>query len=156
MVDLARKSAKEKTVAQILADQSTQTKWQVKYLQANHQTTGAITDLTFNGLVVGKTYKATLHGNAAITTGSNSCRADIVHDGNTLARFEQQLDASGAQGRNSATTHAIFVATTTTVFVNAQVMSATSYLQGIGGADASRTWFMIEELPNHVETTDFT
>lgn len=122
----------------------TKTKWQQKYLAGNTSSAGILTALTFNNLTIGKTYRVGLHVDFQ---GTGAKRIDIYNGATQLTRLEM----SGGSSELNTFTSKIFVATATTVTFDFAV--ASSQLQG---SDLTSTSAILEELPNHELTTQWT
>lgn len=133
-----------------------QHKWQQKFLSGDVTFNTTLGDLTFNNLEIGKTYRVNLHAFMGDNQGSNSgITLSVVHDGNTLAAATHTSDdATGPSNSGYDVTTAPFVATATTVTFVSTGMGGTDTIFGTG--DASETNAVLEELPNHVETTQWT
>lgn len=127
----------------------TATKWQRKDLTSSISSTGDITQLSFNGLTVGKTYRysAVLYVDLV---NNNDYNIIVRHDGNTIggnARFR----SSSSTFNGSSYISVIFEATDTSVILDAATMGGS-----IRGDLNKRNYAILEELPNHTEVTDFT
>lgn len=123
------------------------TKFQQKFLLADNGG-GALTDLTFNNLEIGKKYKVTMQGmiDGAGSTASGYIRA--FH--NSAQILEASVANSSIHGNSSSR---LFVATATTLTFT-YVSNSAGDIQG-NGTDAE-TWAILEELPNHEVTTQWT
>ena len=126
-------------------------KTQTKTLAADRSTDGTMTDLTFNGLTIGRLYRVTHQALFATISGDNVL-SQIVHDGVVRAQI--------SSGAGTSTTNvgvagvALFLATATTVTFEAVSITAGSLIRGNG--DLVETWASIEELNDYDVTTDFT
>ena len=129
-------------------------KWQRKDLTTDKTTTqNPLTELSFSGLTVGKTYRLSAYGLvSALSTGARS-EYYIQHNGVDLTRARVDRDSTSTP-RGLLYTEEIFTATTTTVQVRWVVVSGTVTLEG---SIANTCYSIIEELNNYTtETTDFT
>jgi len=133
-------------------------KLQRKTLVANFTTTNAtITDLTFNNLVVGKTYELTGQITFALDAGANDDNIEI-----SILNGATQIGISRVQiGAPDASTDVIlcnisipFVATATTVTFFATDVSANSYV--IGNNTTYYTFVNLKQLNDTEITTAFT
>lgn len=134
-------------------------KWQKKALTSNLNGTAAlnttITALGFSGLTVGKTYKLTvspLYVETATATGANF-KLNANHDGSPIIKFNFFMGSSDNENWSKGRS-VIFEATATTVTIVGSGAVANSRL--VGAADGADTYTLLEELPYHTETTDFT
>jgi len=129
-------------------------KWQRKDLTTNKTTTQSpLTELSFSGLTVGKTYRMAVYG--VVSAGSTSARSEyyIQHNGVDITRAREDRDST-TTARGLLQSEVIFTATTTTVNVRWVVVSGTITLEG---TLANTCYSILEELNNYTtETTDFT
>jgi len=138
----------------------TKTKWQQKVLASTDflggNASSNLTTLTFNNLSVGKTYRLSMLAYLSAYNGASS-----FSDGNALdayhnsvlileARDSRYIGSSiGQSSTIGATT--VFTATATTVtFVHSSANGNTTVTLGGG------SWVLLEELPNHEATTQWT
>ena len=125
--------------------------YQKKTLSGNTQS-GNISDLTFNNLEIGKTYR--LSGN--IRTGGNANQAEqdrqiVFNQGATLINITREVrgfDSQGVPGAMDTGISAIFTCTDT-ILQAVATCSTSFFIQ-------ANTFVILEELPNHEVTTDFT
>jgi len=110
-------------------------------------------DLNFNNLTIGKTYRATVYAILQLSADSTAEYAQIKmnHDSSEITKIQLQLDQvnSSNDSKNiTAQADVIFEASATTV----------TFVSGTGGSGGiSGAYSMIEELNNYEsETTDFT
>jgi hypothetical protein len=145
------------------ATNANETLWQRKFLTADITATDTdITDLGFNGLTVGKTYRVIINMAVAIPqgVGSDSIFMEAVTDPSGAATLVSQhlfatASAAGNDVGNTIRTSnsSIFVAESTDLLLRATI-SGTLTLQGNGAIN--ETWVIIEELPQHKLTDKFT
>lgn len=126
-------------------------KVQIKTLAADQSTDGTMTDLTFNNLVIGKYYRASIQTLFSTISGDNVI-SQIIHDG--VVRAQNESGAGTSTTNVEMLASVIFQATATSVTFDAVSVSAGSLIRGNG--DMIETWSMIEELNNYNVTTDFT
>lgn len=130
-------------------------KWGQKYLTGDLAGASAnvtLSDLTFNNLVIGRTYRVSLHTKKDIDA-SDVVVVTVTHNGVQLAQIREGTPAGEAEARNGFTS-AVFVATASTITFVGSSFGTTSNLYGDGGGD--ETWASIEELNNYgTETTGF-
>jgi hypothetical protein len=134
-------------------------KYQRKDLTAPITSSQTMTDLTFNNLVIGKTYRATIHAACDFTGPSGATEEVIIlckHNGNDITEFGLRADAVTTDRlylQGDATT-GMFVATATTLTFDASIIntSGSNQVSDFNGG----TWAILEELPAHTVTTDFT
>ncbi|OQW46486.1 MAG: hypothetical protein A4S09_16345 [Proteobacteria bacterium SG_bin7] len=126
--------------------------FQTKTLPSNISVnTSDITSLRFNSLQVGKRYRVTAQ--VSVVAGDNAGRFLAHHNGNTILRVENQPTGAGPNARFVQTGVAVFTATASTVVFSFTVLSVAT-LEGSGAFDT--TWVMLEELPQHEPTTQWT
>ena len=127
--------------------------YQTKFLLSPVSTDITMTDMTFNNLEIGKQYRVTLHTNMLGTWPSNDPRIKAVHDSATVLHTEfNNADGVGfAQGTGNS---AIFEATATTLTFVSSRLGGGDTINGDGTRD--QTWAQLEELSNHVVTTQWT
>jgi hypothetical protein len=128
----------------------TKTKWQkktniVQYLSNQVD----IPSLRFSNLTLGKTYRVTMQ--MSIINGDSSGQVDAIHNGLVIATVTNKTTITGNNDRSINGTSALFVATATTLTFNYTEFDAAAQLDG--NAD---TFVILEELPNHEETTQWT
>lgn len=126
-------------------------KFQTKTNGANLNTSGTITGLTFSNLTIGETYQVRLRGIMKCDSSHSATFVKIFHDGNELAEMRtSQVTADG--GEDLRTDYTVmtdpFVATATTVTFDFTVGGSTS--------NGGPFYATLEELPNHVETDEWT
>lgn len=129
------------------------TKWMKKSLTSSvSSTTSDISDLQFNGLVSGKTYR--VFASADILVNGSSTREDVImavqHDATTILNVYARIDGAGDHGGNNAGNCTIFTATAASLNVNVTVNGTGNLLSG-----SVATFIILEELPNHVETNQW-
>jgi hypothetical protein len=132
------------------------TKWQRKLLGTSiTATTATLTDLTFNNLVVGKTYRATLQAYVSITgtSATEEGFVEIYHNSAALGTVVLRSDAVSDRHDLRASTSVIFTAAATTLTANYYESGTTTL---VGGSLLSATWMQLEELGSYEETTAFT
>lgn len=124
----------------------TKTKWQLKRLDGNVTAAGIMPSLTFNNLTIGRTYRITLHVNYQ---GIGQKKV-VINNGAVVVGVSEM--AAGSSELNLDTV-AVFLATATTLTFDK--IAANAQIQG-GSADNEGTFSLLEELPNHEITTDWT
>jgi hypothetical protein len=134
-------------------------KFSTKYLSADVTTNITdIADLRFTNLIVGKTYRATLHTRMNMIDGDAAgMRAN--HDGNLILIGNVDLGAAATDdGDFWATTSGLFVATTNTLTFDTLSLTS-SFVYGDG--TNSETHVVLEELNDYeggttvIQSTDF-
>lgn len=130
----------------------TKTKYQVKILGANLTTSGAVAALSFNNLTIGKTYRfvAQVNGDHNGVAGSVNLGFTFTNGATSIGRVYNK-DTSG-QEEWSDGTESVFVAT-------ASVITSTLERAGgriLGDGTLYGTYVILEELPNHEQTTQWT
>lgn len=124
-------------------------KFQFKYLASDVTTANAdITSLKFSGLEIGKKYRLT--SQIGLNTSAGSTCGVYYTNGAQIICSKYQTGATNS--RDSIV--AVFIATATTIVASTQNVSGT--VQLISSGDRSQTFASLEELPNHVETTQWT
>lgn len=122
------------------------TKWQTKTQSTDFTTNGVISNLTFNNLEIGKTYRCNtsfmmdIFNNTAIAIASN-------HGFSVLAK--QYVPNTSTEAIDNCDRSIIFVASATTLTFTSANFSSTAYLRG--GSSVT-----LEELPQHISTTQWT
>ena len=135
-------------------------KWQKKNLQATINTGAGsnftnVPDLAFDNLEIGKTYKLHLKAHLVFTGTSVTelARLDANHDGIAITHLESRNDQQGERTDLAAGVTTIFTAAATTItFELESNVTGTVLLE----ASPDETYSILEELPNHIETSDFT
>lgn len=149
----AQTIAGDKVFTGAVTGAGTQTKWQKKEISStiNSDTTF----ITFNNLVVGKTYKLYHHFSMLLNAVPNQLNIKVNHDGGILFRTIAQIDHDNIDRRVVINGAHIFTATNTTLGFETEGASGNAVIEdSLFGENPS--FAIIEELPNHVETTDFT
>ena len=112
-----------------------------------------ISDLKFNNLEIGKTYRITVHARTTNTDVSDST-LKAIHDSATLVNTEWTM--ATADGFDDVvimqSVNVIFEATATTLSFDFNE-STNSVLQGNGSTE--ETFVMLEELNDYATTTDW-
>lgn len=122
-------------------------KWQRKDLVGAVSAASTVSSLTFNNLEIGKTYRV---GGKLFPQGSGAINFQISFDDGITTGLYQWMtvkDVSGAEEDNQPV-YFIFTATTTTM--------RTYCVSYSNGSMSGQSHLILEELPNHTETTDWT
>ena len=140
------------TVSLVKLASDTATKWQRKDLSSSVSVGGVLSDITFNNLISGKTYK--ISGNIRIET-SNDGDGDVDvrnTDNSIIVSNVGQLNGVSATGFKA------FPSSFDAIFIAASNGSLTFLFAetGTNQVFSDGTYAILEELPNHVEVTDFT
>ena len=122
----------------------TKNRWQQKFLSGNFTGAATMTDLSFNNLVIGRTYIVTLHCDFQ---GTGQKRVDIMNGATNICRAEM---SAGVSELNTATVREFIATATTLTFV-----SVTANAQFQGG-DAAGTAATLQEVFNEDVTTAWT
>jgi len=152
--DLVRTAEKERTAEDLAEDSSLVTKYQTKKLTADlfSGDSGNVPDRAFNNLVIGKTYRLIAHVQLIDANGTDSSlnyfNGGVHLLGNLLASNNTTIDHEIRSG-----TSVVFIATDTTITTTATIGAASMVR---GNNSTHETFIQLEELPNHIETTDFT
>ena len=135
----------------------TKTKTQTKILASDIvELNTTIAALTFNNLVIGKKYKVWLQG-AISSPDANNVTFSANHDGSVLCMIENEGANTSDDNARVGTSSPPFIATANTVtFVTAGMVIGGSADILAGNGTLAETFVVIEELPNHEITTDFT
>jgi hypothetical protein len=132
-------------------------RWQRKQLTSTvNADTTAISDLTFNNLVIGKTYRisASAFLRSSGASGTDFATLLVQHNGSTLFYISTRVDGEASVRDIIAGNTSIFVATATTLTFDLDVNGISKQL--LGSASFPYTYAIIEELNTHEdETTDF-
>lgn len=127
-------------------------KWQRKDLSTDKTAnTDPLSELSFNGLSISKTYKIYVQGHVNTLAAPTISRLEIHHDGSLIAWDQSEIATSGE--RYAHTLSVIFLATTTSIVVKWFEATGQAVLEG---TIANACYSIIEELPYHLVTTDFT
>lgn len=125
------------------------TKWQKKELLSSFSGTGTVTGMSFSNLEIGKTYK--VKGYIRITSGANAVmEGDYVCNSLKVAGFY----SGGGTGSNMYYNFdGIFTAGATSL-----TLTMSSNGNGVYGSSDpnNRSWATLEELPQHIQTNQWT
>jgi hypothetical protein len=139
----------EKFDTDLPLSQYTKTKWQRKTLPVSVNTSGPIAAYTYNNLSVGNTYKLTIHSNFSLPpSGFTSARLDFTHNAALLISSRADMTDPGNAHNNVNGTSIVFVATGTT-------LTASFDQLGGGQLNGLSSFTILEELPNHEQTTQW-
>lgn len=136
----------------VVALPESKTKYQKKFLTANVTTSAAVTDLSFNNLELGKTYRLTARMQGEFTANNGTTQLLWTNDGNTVGKvsyFSNEVITASITLSNSF----VFIATSTTLVCNS--LAAGTYLIA-GNNTSDETFAMLEELPLHEQTSQWT
>ena len=124
-------------------------KWQTKILSADVTSDGVISDLTFNNLVIGRTYRVCGQISfEVLLAGTDLVFANIINGAQDIAT---SAAATEIGGKIAAGINAIFIATATSLTCSASSASpTTSRIEGNG--TRTQTFIQLEELTSHSET----
>lgn len=122
---------------------------QTRILTANVTVDGVVSDLTFTGLEVGALYRVSGQVVTQITTTDDVILSRILHNGVIICAQSVQEDSPGTISYQSNPVNSIFLATTTTLTLNASSASVGSNIQGDGTRE--RTFLQLEKLNNYRE-----
>lgn len=129
-------------------------KWQKKTLSSNQTSTGVVSDLTFNNLEIGKTYR--IGGQLSIlglssSVNSKESRIDIDNGSTRIIRTGGNSGDTGTYIFPIAL-NTVFIASDTTLTVD-----VTSLVNTYMSANTTEDSYMIlEELPLHEQTSQWT
>lgn len=132
-------------------------KYQRKFLSSNITGNGGSqTALTFNNLIIGRTYK--VHGRASVNQNSTGNNYNVeLHDGsNTIQGGSSSIINPGVTGTQSHQFTEIFVAATTTLNLRVGGLDSPSIIIGSPSGGDNATAMTLEELQSHFTTTDWT
>lgn len=134
--------------------------FQYKFLTSDISTTTAdVSDLRFNNLTIGKSYRFTMYLAASIPQGVGTDAAWLeikdggVLKGQTYVSMSSTAGADAGIQLRSSTSVIVPNVQNSTITVDANVLN-TAILKGNGAKN--ETWVLIEELPQHKETNKFT
>lgn len=128
------------------------TLYQEKVMSANQTTNGDIADLTFNNLEAGKKYRLT-GGLTFSNTGDDGNNVQIFNGATQLIFLDSNPNAGGGTQSLYLAVSTVFTASADTLTFNANSTGANSFVLGNGSRSISH--MILEELPNHEETTKF-
>jgi len=137
----------------LVVSDSINTYWQEKALNADITT---IVDFLEFTTEIGKTYKYS----GTILIDLNASGDDDVSfeikEGGTIKRFLNFVDRdTSVERRGSISFTYLFTATTTSVKLRPNNLGAGATITANFGAGLHTTWAILEELPNHVQTSKF-
>lgn len=121
------------------------TKWQRKFLNSLFSTTGTISALSFSNLEIGKHYRVSIQLVESATGGGTYVQ--ILNGATILGRMNH-----GATTNITTVNSVVFIANSTSLTFNAA--SNGNGFQGDGTTDA--TYATLEELPQHIQTNQWT
>lgn len=128
-------------------------KWQRKALGSSFTSTGEITGLKFNNLVVGKTYRYSGTLGLSLNNAARDALAIEIRQGSTNIDTAEPIKEKSSPSNEienlSYAFNVIFTATQTTANINVTANSASTAID-------TTSWAMIEELNDYDETSDFT
>lgn len=132
----------------------TTVKYQHKALSADITAVGTTNFLTFSNLVVGRTYRFSGCVNLGIKSADS---VDLYLVVNTTTKLKHYQLGFGSPDQVVAVPfNHIFVATQTTVGLRVENLTGGAELINGDTTSGDRTWAILEELPTHVATTDWT
>lgn len=154
-IQVMRQDSDYKNLAEVVVTlPESKTKYQTKILSANVTTTGAIAELTFTSLELGKTYE--IIGQIAMLTTSGGGPTGVIREGGGTILAGYQFDGGGGtEAGCSAIATGSFVATDTLVLLDATGANASSILEGNGTKNDSGTWLQLREFPLHEQTSEW-
>ena len=128
---------------------TSKTKWQRRNNAVQYTANQAdIPSLRLSNLTVGKTYRLSMQ--ISIINGDAAGQVDAFHNGSVIATVSSKTTSVNNNDRIIAGTSSIFTATATTVTFNYIEFDIAAQL------DVADTFVILEELPNHEVTTDWT
>ena len=132
---------------------ASKTKWQRKTELLNHTAPGVIEPLSFHGLTIGKTYRASgwILAHVIPSTGTAVHIEFEYASGGNISRIFYLVNNSGAAESKSCGWSVVFTATETTVQVNVITFTPSGEIS----AGPNLLWSLLEELPNHIETSEW-
>lgn len=134
-------------------------KYQKKTNSANVSGTGVISDLTFNNLTIGKTYRVSGQiqtSETNTTANAKNIVVEIKNGSTNLQSLSSYQNTGAGVTRNESVfpVSRIFVATATTV--TTEITTNTNMLLAGENFDENASFVILEELSTHVVTTEFT
>lgn len=134
----------------------TKVKYQINTLSGDITAdTNDIASLRFSNLEIGKTYRLNIHMMAI--NGDNPSILFARHVGyemGTLIRHQSKSASIGPDDRTAESSEIIFEATSTSITFDWSENTGTTTLEG--NDTTEQTFVMLEELPNHEVTTQWT
>lgn len=128
------------------------TKYQTKTLTADVTTNVVMSDLTFNNLTIGNRYRITL--NMAGNAQANSLIRCDIKNGVPIIASAIQAAPGTLSAFNDVSTLIFTASATTLTFTLSNMSGAGDVVQG--NSSTQETYAQLEELPLHLETTDWT
>ena len=128
----------------------TKTKWQKKTLTSTINTNGAVvSEFAYNNLVIGKSYQLRCHAIFSLPpSGFTDASVNFNHNSSSVLSLRANATQTGNTHAFTFGDSNIFVATATTI--------TASFANNLGGAIATGSYAILEELPNHEVTTQWT
>jgi len=127
--------------------------FQTKILSADVITDGAIGELTFNNLEIGKVYRVGGNFRFDVTAGG-LITVTVLNGAQTVGFGLHDGDGTATQAGSAWSPNLIFVATATTLTFVAASADANSPV--LGNTTRDETFVTLEELPQHVATSQWT
>lgn len=112
-----------------------------------------LTDMTFSNLVIGQWYEAYCQVLSRLTSGADNVAVRIRHNGVTLGRASQALDATTTTAAGSDDGTVVFQAAATTVTF--ETLSYGANAQILGNSTFDETYSRLRTVPAPFETTEF-
>jgi hypothetical protein len=141
----------------IIKNLSTQkTKCQTKFLSANVTTDTTLSDLGFNGLLIGKKYRIYYNFKSNRAGGYDNVILNIRHNSSSILQPTHSYDGATSNGHAFSTSGIsdIFTAVSSEVDVLSASVAAGTTIEGNG--TTLQTWVQLCELPDtYVETTEW-
>jgi hypothetical protein len=152
--EVAQSSQVSQVVSQAISN-NTKTKWQVRILPSHISgNTTDISSLRFINLVVGRTYKLSMQMDTSLPNNTfRTATLAAIHNGVTIAKVRSGSASTGNEVNYGMGTTVNFTASATTLTFNASFINPGFIL---GDGTRAATFVMLEELPNHEETTQWT
>ncbi|MBP98751.1 hypothetical protein CMK18_22615 [Candidatus Poribacteria bacterium] len=132
------------------------TKWQKKTLSSSTNSSGILTDLTFNNLTIGKTYKVSCYFSGSNSSNSSNETSIILYNNPTSGSnqvgqaFLYRDQSVGGNSRMNGSSTIIFKAVTTTLIFNADITGGLVTILG------NNSYAFLEQQELYTETADWT
>lgn len=137
----------------ISIDGNRQNKFQIKTLSADVTSDGAMSDLTFNNLIIGRTYEAMLQAYTQVNLGGANANIEIEITHNSSVIGKHLLQEASDQTDIISSSSVKFVATATSLTFVAVSAAAQSPI--LGNGTQAETFAQLTELNDTYQTSEF-
>jgi len=143
----------KRDLGRVTGKQRSFTRFQEKILSADVTSDGVIAELTFSNLKAGKFYRYSYQLNFHTNSSDGLIRVVIDNGTTEIGRSSRQASSTGTTD-NIWSLCALFRAVDSILTIETASASVNAFLEG-NGTRVNGSFAQIEELPDHVEVTDF-